>query len=71
MNSQYVPTKTGVALSKQAIALFAKQKRLSTANKEKHEENKQKKFEKNMIRRKVMIGSMPRTVFDFKIDEIE
>ena len=58
-------------MSKQAIALYMKQKRLSTANRgQNNEQQQQKKFEKDMVKRKAMLsGRMPRTVFDFKMGQ--
>ena len=59
----------GVQLSKEAIALFAKQKRAQTSRRENQEETKKKEFDKQMKRRKEKIGMMPRTVFDFKMHQ--
>ena len=32
-------------------------------------ENREKKFEKDMAKRQSLIGSLPRTVFDFKFEQ--
>ena len=50
--------------------MIAKQKRAQTSRRERHEQQAKKQFEKNMVKRKLKIGAMPRTVFDFQMKDV-
>jgi len=63
--------RNGAHLSKEAISLFAKRKRASTSRREHQNQARKKQFDKEMNMRKQRICMMPRTVFDFKMQNLE
>ena len=47
--------------------MFVKQRRASQQRKERQHQEQQRKFRQEMEKRQNVIGSMPRTIFDFKL----